>query len=643
MSSRVAPKQENNSKYDADGEMKDKDDPNRPASGVNKYLIDPNCDEMRYWDMSSIALLGFVMLVTPYEVAFLETGLNALFFINRLIDLFFVCDMVLQFFLMYRDEEKGILIKDQNEIIKNYMRCWMWIDIMSILPFDMIGYFMQSESLNKAKALRIVRLFRLAKLLRILRAGRMFDRWESAVAVNYSLLTLGKFLFLTVIIAHWMACAWHMIKVIEDDTTNNWVIGYLGADHGLPHEEVYVVALYWAVMTMSTIGYGDVVAKTTAERVVATFGMFIGSSIFAYIVGAVTGTVATMGARKTEFYELMDAVNAYMEEVQLPNPIRMRIREYFRHRFNTGTLHSNAQLLELMSPALREGVATHTHAGWIRDIPYFSKCNDDFVVKVALSLEHRTFAPHELVINLMEDTDIMYIVKAGVCACKGMIYTSGKVFGEDLITSIIKPSENKRFYTARSLTFSDVYALTKNSLTDLLDKYQDTFHQVRKLAIKTVFRECILSYNNAVKNLMTGQRKFSGNRQLVEQFEAKLARLLPTEGEDDEEEEEEENKTEDPLGEEGRIITSELQKMTRALLSMQDRVQGLEKNGISPSKGGADAGLAIRMADLEKQLSTALSNMSAAPVAAAPAEAPEAAQDPSADWAPASAAFTSPK
>ena len=188
-------------------------------------------------------------------------------------------------------------------------------------------------------------------------------------------------------------------------------------------------------MTMSTIGYGDVVAKTTAERVVATFGMFVGSSIFAYIVGAVTGTVATMGARKTEFYELMDAVNAYMEEVQLPDAVRMRIREYFRHRFNTGTLHSNAQLLELMSPALREGVATHTHAGWIRDIPYFSECHDEFVVKVALSLEHRTFAPHELVISLMEDTDVMYIVKAGVCACKGMIYTSGKVFGEDLITS----------------------------------------------------------------------------------------------------------------------------------------------------------------------------------------------------------------
>merc|ERR1711871_750114 len=148
-----------------------------------------------------------------------------------------------------------------------------------------------------------------------------------------------------------------MVKIIEDGP-KNWVDNYLGDAHGKPHGEVYIVALYWAAMTMSTIGYGDVVATTTAERVVATFGMFIGSSIFAYIVGAVTGTVATMGARKTEFYELMDAVNAYMEEVQLPKQIRMRIREYFRHRFNTGTLHS--------------------HAGWIRDIPYFSNCNDEF-------------------------------------------------------------------------------------------------------------------------------------------------------------------------------------------------------------------------------------------------------------------------
>lgn len=634
--SKVAP----SSKY-AEGDKKGDGDGNPN----NKYLIDPNCPFMRKWDITAICMLLFVMVVTPFEVAFLTTSLNGLFFINRLIDCYFIVDMGIQCFLMYRDEEKGVTVKEHDLILKRYFKCWFWIDLASILPFDIMGVAMDSDTINQFKGLRIVRLFRLAKLLRILRAGRMFDRWESAIAINYSMLTLCKFLFLTVIVAHWMACAWHMVKNIEDDPVNNWVLKYGVGD--LPVGELYIVALYWSVMTMSTIGYGDVTPATTAERVVATFGMFIGSSIFAYIVGAVTGTVATMGKRKTDFYELMDGVNNYMEEVQLPNTQRMRIREYFRHRFNTGTLHSNTDLLDKMSPALREGVATHTHAGWIRDIPYFTNCNNDFVVKVALCLEHRTFAPHELVITLFEDTDVMYIVKAGVCACKGMIYTSGKVFGEDMITSIIKPSESKRHYTGRALTFSDVYALQKNSLTDLLDKYESTYAEVRRLAIKTVFRECILSYNNAVKNLMTGQRKFSGTRQLVEQFEAKLARLLPTEGDDAEEEaEEEEVVAEDPLGPEGKIITSELQKMTRALISMQDRVVGLEKSG----SGGSSAGLAQRIAALEQHLAVFGSAPAASPTppAAAPFEAlatadGEQSRDPAADALPAAASFSSPK
>merc|ERR1711988_694882 len=209
---------------------------------TSKYLIDPHSPFMKKRDLSSIALLGFVMVVTPYEVAFLSTKLNALFFINRLIDIFFICDLSMQFFLMYRDED-GRLIKDQASIIKRYFKFWFWVDLASILPFDMLGVLFESEQLNKFKAFRIVRLFRLAKLLRILRAGRMFDRWESAIAVNYSVLTLCRFVFLTVIVAHWLACVWHMVKVIEDDVNNNWVVGY-GCEN-LPTGEIYVVALYW--------------------------------------------------------------------------------------------------------------------------------------------------------------------------------------------------------------------------------------------------------------------------------------------------------------------------------------------------------------------------------------------------------------
>ena len=85
-------------------------------------LIDPNSQFMRRWDLISIGMLVFVMFVTPFEVAYLTTSVNALFFVNRIIDLFFISDMVIQFFLMFRDEEKGVLVKKHELIIRVYTR-----------------------------------------------------------------------------------------------------------------------------------------------------------------------------------------------------------------------------------------------------------------------------------------------------------------------------------------------------------------------------------------------------------------------------------------------------------------------------------------------------------------------------------------
>lgn len=557
-------------------------------------LIDPNSQFMMRWDIISIVMLVFVMFVTPFEVAYLTTSLNGLFVINRLIDTFFISDMVIQFFLMYRDEEKGVLVKKQDLIIKQYLRGWFWIDLIAVLPFDIIGVVSSSDDMNNLKALRIARLLRLFKLLRILRAGRMFDRWESSIAINYSVLTLCQFVALTIVVAHWLACLWHMTVSIEDKAVN-WVTNYgdpADSEGSLSTAEVYVVALYWAVMTMSTIGYGDVTPVTTAERITATFGMFIGSSIFAYIVGAVTSTVASMGARQTEFYELMDSINLYMEEVELPQPIRIRIREFFRHRYNTGSLQAgkNMEILGLLSPALQEAVANHTHAGWIRDIQYFKECPDEFVTKVAMQLENHTFSPHEVIIHLGEEAQALYIVKAGVCASKGVIYTRGKVFGDDMITSVIKPEMvTSRGYQARALTFADVYALPKDKLSLMLTEYPDVHTYIKRLALKSIFRESVLGYNNAVKNLMTGQRVFTQDRTLVELYENKLALLLPREGQEDVSEIVDEvaiakgamskklNSVENgDMGSEAQLVVGELQKLAEALKAVQNKVQGLQ-------------------------------------------------------------------
>jgi hypothetical protein len=50
----------------------------------------------------------------------------------------------------------------------------------------------------------------------------------------------------------------------------------------------YVAALYFAVSTVATVGFGDIVAVTLREKVVALITMLIGASVFGYFMGSMS-------------------------------------------------------------------------------------------------------------------------------------------------------------------------------------------------------------------------------------------------------------------------------------------------------------------------------------------------------------------
>ena len=63
-------------------------------------------------------------------------------------------------------------------------------------------------------------------------------------------------------------------------------------------------------MTLTTVGYGDITATNVAEYAVLTTVMLIGGFMWAYIIGAVCGTVATMDPNKVKYQQRYDEARA---------------------------------------------------------------------------------------------------------------------------------------------------------------------------------------------------------------------------------------------------------------------------------------------------------------------------------------------
>ena len=77
------------------------------------------------WDAVMVICLVFTAIVTPYEVAFLDMSvINALWFINQLVNILFLIDMFINFFLAYFDDEALQWVVSKRLIAIRYLSGW---------------------------------------------------------------------------------------------------------------------------------------------------------------------------------------------------------------------------------------------------------------------------------------------------------------------------------------------------------------------------------------------------------------------------------------------------------------------------------------------------------------------------------------
>ena len=76
----------------------------------------------------------YTAIFVPYKLAFIENESNALLAFEYLVDIFFMLDVVINFFSAI-ETESGKLITSHKKIALKYICGWFWLDMIACFPF----------------------------------------------------------------------------------------------------------------------------------------------------------------------------------------------------------------------------------------------------------------------------------------------------------------------------------------------------------------------------------------------------------------------------------------------------------------------------------------------------------------------------
>ncbi len=178
------------------------------------------------------------------------------------------------------------------------------IDLLSTIPKYLSLLFVGTHALVALRALRLLRIFRILKLARYVGASNRL-----MVALRASRAKISVFLFFILILSIILGTVMYLVEVNEDS-------GFTS----IPR------SIYWAIVTLTTVGYGDIAPVTALGQLIASIIMILGYGIIAIPTGIVSAEFTT------------SALNVHTNTQNCPNCAVEKHRDNAEFCYNCGHL-----------------------------------------------------------------------------------------------------------------------------------------------------------------------------------------------------------------------------------------------------------------------------------------------------------------
>ncbi|GKV00222.1 hypothetical protein SLEP1_g12955 [Rubroshorea leprosula] len=437
------------------------------------FVIHPDNRWYRAWTTFIQIWALYSSCFTPFEFGFFRGLPENLFALDIAGQIAFLLDIVLQFFLAYRDSQTYRMVYNRNQIALRYLKSNFILDLLACLPWDVI--YKASGRKEEVRFLLWIRLYRVRKVT------DFFQKMEKDIRINYLFTRIIKLICVEVYCTHTAACIFYYLATTlpREKEGYTWIGSLKLGDFSYSHfREIdiwkrYTTSMYFAIVTMATVGYGDIHAVNMREMIFimiyVSFDMILG----AYLIGNMTALIVK-GSKTEKFRDKMTDVTKYMNRNRLGRDIRNQIKGHLCLQYESS--YTETAVLQDLPISIRAKIAQTLYMSYIEKVSLFKGCSSEFISQIVIGVHEEFFLPGEVIMEQGNVVDQLYFV------CHGVL--EEVAIGEDGLEetiSLLQPESSfgeisilcniPQPYTVRVCELCRLLRLDKQSFSNILEIY----------------------------------------------------------------------------------------------------------------------------------------------------------------------------